>query len=1163
MARAPGSQRLSHCSTARRAASTGCLSSRKLHVGTACTDGYQMGSRVQHSPAAVTLGRRLRGTGRKASTSIATPSTASQSYSSSSRYLPSALSGQEPPCDKESQILESLRRVYSIDQKATALPPFQNTQVKERDKLMQLPLPSRPYSAPDGAQVQMRKQQRHSEPQLVVANCDLTPPVAGQVSTATRKNEGRPVSRAKLDSMGCPAILALRLNNQNFRGYLERKGSVSFSFLKASGTADGSARKNGRLGNQVEDALNDALDDISSLRFLRTIVSTSIKLSKDDQAVDPGEFVWTASHASAASNPLDFARMCEVELEVWFKAVSDMLSERTKNAAKFSEGLEDLQRQCSDALKIMACCSPKSLQLAGKNKNSAAPHRQVVERLVRGLQRIATRRLSQLEVDEEASSSSSESDQSTFSAEELNTQSQSRLPSVMSPLQHLAGVGGRKVTKDRYVASRGGSRRDSQASDSLEKRDALAATAFERFAEEGEIHEDALTQALTAIGFHGIKDEWIDAAFKNTTIHSTLDAAEFLRFVTAYDQEQLVSAQHAFQEADIDGNGTIDMEELAIVLKRCGITPLKFVLEEIAGEVAPGKDAINLTEFRRVLEIIGDREGFSRLQFEKFRTVFRRFDQDDSNTLCSAEFYGALSWLGYSTTRDNMDKIMQDVDSRGAGELTVREFMVCLRRVHELELVQVQEVLESLRDKTAHKREVLSEMEQVLRSLGFVPCRLAIGDVSEDTGLADSLSLNDVSLDGLWNFVNLYRTREGFCRKDSREISEAFERFDASQKGEINVFEVGKVLRWLGYPASWDCQRRLISKTDVDQSGTLNVQELRKLLRLYREDTLGKFKSIHNQLDSTGCGEVGIQEAVSALRRLGFIESTTEEISRWLHQGQRRTTGKRGSDENPTVALEPFQYVALTLQQKAKSCHQTNEGYGPLELKDMRKRFSDYDLDGNGTIEQKELQNLIQDLFPELATSANARPQLLKILTSAKCDSSATSDLDHRDFLRLMRQCHDMDERNKFQKELNAVEACGFDKKEVEDMRELFIGQFRDSGAASPVAEGSKRELSFEAFSELISGLVPMGEKNSQVAESVFEDFVSEENHAADFPEYLMIMWRLFEMNFAGINQRAKNMVETEAMDDEQVLRKEQIAETEAMADGYDATSVASESTSQ
>ena len=51
----------------------------------------------------------------------------------------------------------------------------------------------------------------------------------------------------------------------------------------------------------------------------------------------------------------------------------------------------------------------------------------------------------------------------------------------------------------------------------------------------------------------------------------------------------------------------------------------------------------------------------------------------------------------------------------------------------------------------------------------------------------------------------------------------------------MSTLYVGKVLRWLGYPTPFEVQQHLITQVDMDESGKLDLPELRKMIRMYKD----------------------------------------------------------------------------------------------------------------------------------------------------------------------------------------------------------------------------------------------------------------------------------------------------------------------------------------
>eukprot|EP00434_Breviolum_minutum_P022249 symbB.v1.2.019635.t1/scaffold1616.1/size109294/11 len=117
----------------------------------------------------------------------------------------------------------------------------------------------------------------------------------------------------------------------------------------------------------------------------------------------------------------------------------------------------------------------------------------------------------------------------------------------------------------------------------MPKKDALQKV-FQRVADDGEVHKDALPKSLELLGIRHIKPDWVSAILSNVTRFTTLSFEEFNVFVHAYVERQSREYETAFFELDKDGSGTIEAEELGTLLRNLGITPMEQVIQELTQE---------------------------------------------------------------------------------------------------------------------------------------------------------------------------------------------------------------------------------------------------------------------------------------------------------------------------------------------------------------------------------------------------------------------------------------------------------------------------------------------------------------------------------------------------------------------------------------------------
>merc|ERR1719210_2362836 len=107
---------------------------------------------------------------------------------------------------------------------------------------------------------------------------------------------------------------------------------------------------------------------------------------------------------------------------------------------------------------------------------------------------------------------------------------------------------------------------------------------------------------------------------------------------------------------------------------------MKHVLDEVITEVdQDGQGALDLAEFKQVMDLIKRREGFTKREHEDFMNVYQRFDRDDSGEIDTKELLGILGWLGYNIDKNRAGEIVKEVDVDGSGSINEREFLMCMR----------------------------------------------------------------------------------------------------------------------------------------------------------------------------------------------------------------------------------------------------------------------------------------------------------------------------------------------------------------------------------------------------------------------------------------------------------------------------------------------------
>jgi len=123
-------------------------------------------------------------------------------------------------------------------------------------------------------------------------------------------------------------------------------------------------------------------------------------------------------------------------------------------------------------------------------------------------------------------------------------------------------------------------------------------------------------------------------------------------------------------------------------------------------------------------------------------------------------------------------------------------------------------------------------------------------------------------------------------------------------------------------------------------------------------------------------------------------------------------------------------------------------------------------------------------------------------------------------------------------RELAAFEECQFTMKEMEEFRELFLSSGNEGGETE--------SLSFPHVQKMLGALFPLGEKNIGELTAIVRGIVGRDGGffgepvpAVDFPDFLRLMRRLLDVNFAQLQE---TIAETAKLQQKEAARLLKIA---------------------
>jgi len=147
--------------------------------------------------------------------------------------------------------------------------------------------------------------------------------------------------------------------------------------------------------------------------------------------------------------------------------------------------------------------------------------------------------------------------------------------------------------------------------------------------------------------------------------------------------------------------------------------------------------------------------------------------------------------------------------------------------------------------------------------------------------------------------------------------------------------------------------------------------------------------------------------------------------------------------------------------------------------------------------------------FPALAKSPQKRPELVAMLQIAGVQKDAP--LCPRSLLHVTRLVQEAQDMERWQQELTAMKKTQFSLTEVDKFRDLFLKICSD-----------RTKVSFENVKELFRTAYAMGSQRERELMSAFYHTVGRIDAEADFPEFLMIMQKLIDNNFASCNSASE-----------------------------------------
>jgi Ca2+-binding EF-hand superfamily protein len=339
--------------------------------------------------------------------------------------------------------------------------------------------------------------------------------------------------------------------------------------------------------------------------------------------------------------------------------------------------------------------------------------------------------------------------------------------------------------------------------DKVEAKSKRMANVFRQFDEnkDGDISYDEFRQGLAHLGVELSDDDYAMLVKKvDVDGEGTVDYNEFAEVLKAPDM------QLSFMPTDAPFAGTADVSSMKtdMEVKRAGADGSASQARKQMGMAMLPKDDI----LRQISEKVESKS-------KNLRNVFRDFDEDKSGTVDVIEFRRGLAHLGFEMTNKQYDALLNRVDRDSDGDINYNEFAARLKGqdmqmggIGGIGVQDWQAEAEAIREKTA--AETSKEM--------------GLGRGSAEVKLVEDIA---AKVEG-----------------KSKYIRKVFRDFDEDFDGTVNHEEFKKGLEHLGVKLDDKKFNMLLKLVDQDESGSVDYLEFSNVLK-------GQDMQIGNQIGGT------------------------------------------------------------------------------------------------------------------------------------------------------------------------------------------------------------------------------------------------------------------------------------------------------------------------
>lgn len=432
---------------------------------------------------------------------------------------------------------------------------------------------------------------------------------------------------------------------------------------------------------------------------------------------------------------------------------------------------------------------------------------------------------------------------------------------------------------------------------------------FKKFSDsdQREVHIEELPSLLRYLGARTTDTE-VDAIVRKQTMYSSLHWFEFIEFIKRHREYDVKQLRDQFESADIDGNGTLDIEELHQLLVKSGYSPTKEATQEALNTIDEDHDGtVSFEEFEMLREHLRSTRGFLKSEAAELGMLFERIATGENGLLPTDQLWRICAYIGYNVAPESLRKSILNVDKDHSGFISYDELLGIIRSIRDCEGERLLDVIS-----------------------GYAAWGDEDGEQADKSDKADVkvVAPSEIPSDGEQSLRSISRSSEQ-VRKPSKEHGrKPSKRKTYAKRATIVVpttlrlTNLAPALAQLGYFVSPDVTEYILETklADREKPDRLKWDELAMFLRAYR-------------------------------RTEGFTKKELAHLKECFDREQ--AVSVAGDDDEGLDALELGRVlrcfgISRTLQQ-------------------VQRMIEEIDFDGSGQLEFAEFTKLMRQLFHEEA----------------------------------------------------------------------------------------------------------------------------------------------------------------------------------------------------